>query len=211
MSFYPAGSFPAHRPRRLRQAPLLLQLVRETSLNAGQLVLPLFVRSGRKLRRPIAAMPGVYQLSPDELLHEAGRALEAGIPAVLLFGIPERKDARASGAYAARGIVQQAVRLLKRELPELLVITDVGLCEYMAHGHCGLVQRHKSGARIYIHFPDVDVKIRRAAQPCGVVGQGVLVLRHADRQIAKAHALYLGQLLFRRRLVDHASRAVYFF
>jgi len=161
MSFYPAGSFPAHRPRRLRQSPRLRQLVRETSLNAGQLVLPLFVRSGRKLRRPIAAMPGVYQLSPDELLHEAGRALEAGIPAVLLFGIPERKDARASGAYAARGIVQQAVRLLKRELPELLVITDVCLCEYMAHGHCGLVQRHKSGARI-LNDPTLKLLARTA-------------------------------------------------
>lgn len=161
MSFYPAGSFPAHRPRRLRQSPRLRQLVRETSLSAGQLVLPLFVRSGRKLRRPIAAMPGVYQLSPDELLHEAGRALEAGIPAVLLFGIPERKDARASGAYAARGIVQQAVRLLKRELPELLVITDVCLCEYMAHGHCGLVQRHKSGARI-LNDPTLKLLARTA-------------------------------------------------
>ena len=115
-------------------------MVRETQLNAGQLVLPLFVRSGRKLRRPIAAMPGVFQLSPDELLREAARAHEVGVPAVLLFGIPDRKDARASGAYAANGIVQQAVRLLKKELPQLLVITDVCLCEYMEHGHCGIVQ-----------------------------------------------------------------------
>ncbi len=113
----------------MRQTPVLRRLVRETQLDAGHLVLPLFVRSGRKLRRPIAAMPGVFQLSPDELVREAGRAYEGGVPAVLLFGIPERKDARASGAYAANGVVQQAVRLLKRELPELLVITDVCLCE----------------------------------------------------------------------------------
>src|ERR1019366_2316061 len=148
MSLYPVGQFPAYRPRRLRQSPFLRQLVRETQLNAGQLVLPLFVRNGRKLRRPIAAMPGVFQLSPDELLREAARAHELSVPAVLLFGIPDRKDARASGAYAANGIVQQAVRLLKKELPQLLVITDVCLCEYMEHGHCGIVCRDRSGAKI---------------------------------------------------------------
>ena len=136
----PVGQFPAYRPRRLRQSPALRELVRETQLNVAQLVLPLFVRAGRKLRRPIAAMPGVFQLSPDELLREATRAHELGVPAVLLFGIPDRKDAKASGAYAANGIVQQAVRLLKKELPELLVITDVCLCEYMEHGHCGIVR-----------------------------------------------------------------------
>src|SRR5664279_4669612 len=139
MNSHPVGQFPTYRPRRLRQTPVLRQLVRETELNAGQLVLPLFVRSGRKVRRPIAAMPGVFQLSPDELLREAARAHEAGVPAVLLFGIPDRKDAKASGAYAKNGIVQQAVRLLKKELPSLLVITDVCLCEYMEHGHCGIV------------------------------------------------------------------------
>ena len=112
-------------------------------MNAAQLVLPLFVRAGRKLRRPITAMPGVFQLSPDELLREATRAHELGVPAVLLFGIPDTKDAKASGAYAANGIVQQAVRLLKKELPQLLVITDVCLCEYMEHGHCGIVRERQ--------------------------------------------------------------------
>jgi porphobilinogen synthase len=136
--------------------------VRETQLNAGQLVLPLFVRSGRKLRRPIAAMPGVFQLSPDELVREAGRAHELGVPAVLLFGIPDRKDAKASGAYAANGIVQQAVRLLKKELPQLLVITDVCLCEYMEHGHCGIVRSDKSGARI-LNDPTLRLLARTAA------------------------------------------------
>jgi porphobilinogen synthase len=136
--------------------------VRETQLNAGQLVLPLFVRSGRKLRRPIAAMPGVFQLSPDELVREAARAHELGVPAVLLFGIPDRKDAKASGAYAANGIVQQAVRLLKKELPQLLVITDVCLCEYMEHGHCGIVRSDKSGARI-LNDPTLRLLARAAA------------------------------------------------
>lgn len=135
------GQFPAYRPRRLRQSAALRRLVSETQLNPAQLVLPLFVRAGRKLRRPIHAMPGVFQLSPDELLREATRAAEAGVPAVLLFGIPDKKDAKASGAYAANGIVQQTVRLLKKELPQILVITDVCLCEYMEHGHCGIVQR----------------------------------------------------------------------
>jgi porphobilinogen synthase len=108
-----------------------------------QLVLPLFARSGRKFRREIDAMPGVFQLSPDEVLREAARAHALGVPAVLLFGIPDTKDAKASGAYAKNGIVQQTVRLLKKELPSLLVITDVCLCEYMEHGHCGVVSRGK--------------------------------------------------------------------
>jgi porphobilinogen synthase len=131
--------FPIYRPRRLRQSPALRKLVCETRLSVEQLVLPLFARSGRKLRRPIEAMPGVFQLSPDEVLREAERAHALGVPAVLLFGIPDTKDAKASGAYAKNGIVQQTVRLLKKELPSLLVITDVCLCEYMEHGHCGIV------------------------------------------------------------------------
>jgi len=119
------------------------RLVAETSLNVSQLVLPLFVRGGRKLRHPINSMPGVFQFSPDEILREAASAHALGVPAVLLFGIPDKKDAKASGAYAKNGIVQQTVRLLKKELPSLLVITDVCLCEYMAHGHCGVVQGGK--------------------------------------------------------------------
>jgi porphobilinogen synthase len=137
------GQFPAYRPRRLRQSPALRRLVAETRLSVEQLVLPLFVRGGKKLRHPINSMPGVFQFSPDELLREAERAHALGVPAVLIFGIPDRKDAKASGAYATNGIVQQAVRLLKKELPSLLVITDVCLCEYMEHGHCGVVRHGK--------------------------------------------------------------------
>jgi len=146
----------------MRQSAVLRRLVSETQLSAAQLVLPLFVRSGRRLRRPISAMPGVFQLSPDELVREAARAHQAGVPAVPLFGIPDRKDERASGAYAANGIVQSAVRLLKRELPELLVITDVCLCEYMEHGHCGLVQRGKTGVTI-LNDPTLKLLARTAA------------------------------------------------
>ncbi len=115
----------------------------ETRLSVDQLVLPMFARSGKKLRHAIQAMPGVFQLSPDEIVREAARAHELGVPAVLLFGIPDRKDARASGAFAKNGIVQQTVRLLKKELPDLVVITDVCLCEYMEHGHCGVVSNGK--------------------------------------------------------------------
>ncbi|HEX3800393.1 MAG TPA: porphobilinogen synthase [Verrucomicrobiae bacterium] len=156
------GQFPAYRPRRLRQSPALRRMVSETHLSAAQLVLPLFARAGKKLRRPIAAMPGVFQLSPDEIVREATIAHSAGVPAVLLFGIPETKDAKASGAYANKGIVQQTVRALKKELPQLLVITDVCLCEYMEHGHCGIVQRDDRGARI-LNDPSLKLLARAAA------------------------------------------------
>ena len=148
MSLLQIGQFPAYRPRRLRQSAALRRLVCETRLGAAQLVLPLFVRAGRKVRRGIGSMPGVFQLSLDQMLHEAHQSFEAGVPAVLLFGIPDVKDERASRAYAAKGIVQQAVRLLKKELPEMLVITDVCLCEYMSHGHCGIVRKGKNSTQI---------------------------------------------------------------
>ena len=135
--------FPISRPRRLRTSPALRRFVAETTLNVSQLVWPLFARTGKKLRRPVDAMPGVFQLSPDEVLRDATAAHELGVPAVLLFGIPDKKNAKASGAYARNGIVQETVRLLKKELPSLLIITDVCLCEYMAHGHCGIVQDGK--------------------------------------------------------------------
>ena len=150
--------FPVVRPRRLRTSPALRRLVAETSLNVSQFVLPLFARSGKKLRRPIAAMPGVFQLSPDEIVREAATAHALGIPAVLLFGIPDKKDDRASGAYAKNGIVQQVTRLLKKELPSLLVITDVCLCEYMAHGHCGIVHSGK-----ILNDPSLRLLARTAA------------------------------------------------
>ena len=107
-------------------------------------------------------MPGVFQLSLDEMLTEAARAHAVGVPAVLLFGLPDRKDAKASGAYAHNGIVQQAVRLLKKELPQLLVITDVCLCEYMSHGHCGVVHRGAHGTRI-LNDPTLKLLARTAA------------------------------------------------
>src|SRR6266403_3417427 len=133
--------FPIYRPRRLRQNPKLRALVRETELSVDDLVMPLFVREGSRLRKPISSMPGQFQLSVDELVKESERTAKLGVPAVILFGIPDKKDDKASGAYAANGIVSKAVRALKKELPDLIVICDVCLCEYMSHGHCGVVRK----------------------------------------------------------------------
>src|SRR3989442_902747 len=135
--------FPHYRPRRLRQSVALRALVRETEISVKHLVQPLFVRDGSHVRKSIGSMPGQFQLSVDELVKEAGRAHKLGVPAVILFGIPDKKDEKASGAYAATGIVPKAVRALKKELPELIVICDVCLCEYMSHGHCGVVRQGK--------------------------------------------------------------------
>jgi porphobilinogen synthase len=131
---------PIFRPRRLREKSLLRSMVRETTLAVDDLVYPLFVVHGRGIREPIAPMPGQYRLSVDELVKECKDAAGMGIPAVLLFGLPEDKDARGSEAYADDGIVQQAVRAVKDTVPDLLVITDVCLCEYTSHGHCGVVE-----------------------------------------------------------------------
>lgn len=141
--------FPIVRMRRLRQSPALRAMVRESSLHVTDLVLPLFVCEGKGVRKAVQSMPGVHQLSIDELLKEAEKTCRAGVPAVILFGIPSRKDARGSGAYAKNGIVQKAVRALKKEFSELIVITDVCLCEYTSHGHCGVVAkaRQTEGAR----------------------------------------------------------------
>jgi porphobilinogen synthase len=133
-------SFPHIRMRRLRRTDALRRMVRETRIHADQLVLPLFVRPGDGVRRPIPSMPGNYQLSVDELVKECHEAALLGVPAVLLFGIPSGKDAMGSEGYAMDGIVQRAIQAVKDDLPNLVVITDVCLCEYTSHGHCGIVR-----------------------------------------------------------------------
>ncbi|HZR06041.1 MAG TPA: porphobilinogen synthase [Candidatus Udaeobacter sp.] len=129
-----------HRPRRLRGSASLRNLVRETHLSVHDFVLPLFVSEKVRQRRPIASMPGVFQLSINEVADEACTAQDSGIQAVLLFGIPEQKDEQASGAYAEDGIVQKALQAIKSKCPDLVTITDVCLCEYMSHGHCGVTR-----------------------------------------------------------------------
>jgi porphobilinogen synthase len=134
---------PVYRPRRLRESPLLRRMIRETVLKTDDFILPLFTVHGRGVREPIASMPGQFRLSVDELLKECKDAASMGIPAVLLFGIPRSKDPRGSEAYAEDGIIQGAVRAIKDSIPDLLVITDVCLCEYTSHGHCGVVEEDR--------------------------------------------------------------------
>ena len=132
--------FPVHRPRRLRQSSTIRGMVRETVLTPEDLIYPMFVTFGKGVRKEISSMPGCFQLSVDEIVKEAGKVFKLGIPAILLFGIPEHKDEQASEAYSAEGVVQQAIRAIKEKVPDLVVITDVCLCEYMSHGHCGIVK-----------------------------------------------------------------------
>src|SRR5213592_1833883 len=129
-----------HRPRRLRRSPALRNLVRETQLDAHDFILPLFVSEKIDKRRPIASMPGVFQLSVKEIADEARAAQDLGLQALLLFGIPEQKDEQATGAYAENGVIQKALQSIKSKCPDLVTITDVCLCEYMSHGHCGVTR-----------------------------------------------------------------------
>ncbi len=132
--------FPDYRPRRMRQNDAFRRMIRETALTADDLILPLFAIGGKNIRNPIASMPGHFQLSVDNLVKTARDAHQLGVPAVILFGVPDRKDPLATSAYADDGIVQRATRTLKDALPDLAVITDVCLCQYTDHGHCGCVE-----------------------------------------------------------------------
>jgi porphobilinogen synthase len=149
------------RPRRLRSSAILRSLVRETSLSADDLILPLFASEKVRDRVAVASMPGVFQLSVGELVAEAKSAYDAGVKAVLLFGIPAEKDERASQAYAADGIVQRTVHALKVALPDMLVITDVCLCEFMSHGHCGIT-RFKDGQAHVDNDSSVELLVQTA-------------------------------------------------
>jgi porphobilinogen synthase len=132
-------AFPLHRPRRLRRTEALRRMVRETTLSPSDFVYPLFVMEGKGERRPIASMPGIFNLTVDSAVAEAKGARALGVPALILFGLPARKDAEGTQAYATDGIVQRALRAVKEAVPELQLIADVCLCEYTDHGHCGVV------------------------------------------------------------------------
>jgi porphobilinogen synthase len=133
------STFPLKRMRRLRMLPLLREMVRETELSINDFIYPLFVVHGENIKKEISSMPGVYQMSIDALVDECREVASLGIPAVILFGIPAHKDEVGSEAYAEDGIIQQAIRAIKKNVKNLLVITDVCLCEYTSHGHCGLL------------------------------------------------------------------------
>src|ERR1700722_4538702 len=133
-------AFPVTRLRRLRRTSQLRDMVRETRLTPDAFVYPLFVCPGESIRKPVGSMPGVFNLSVDEAVKEAREVHSLGVPSVILFGLPDKKDEVATGAWAEDGIVQQAARAMKREVPGLILRGDVCLCEYMSHGHCGVVK-----------------------------------------------------------------------
>ncbi|MCC6395378.1 MAG: porphobilinogen synthase [Bacteroidetes bacterium] len=151
------GGFPTTRLRRTRMNPVLRAMVRETELSPKDFIYPLFVVPGKKVKREVSSMPGVYQMSVDEIVRECAEVYALGIPAVIFFGIPDHKDEVGSGAYDDRGIVQQALRAVKKEVPALLLITDVCLCEYTSHGHCGIVR----GEEI-VNDPSVELLTKEA-------------------------------------------------
>ncbi len=132
--------FPASRLRRTRMNTVLRSMVRETELSKNDFIYPLFVVPGRGVRKEVSSMPGVFQMSVDQIVRECAEVRSLGIPAVIFFGIPERKDDVGSGAYDDHGVVQEALRAVKKDVPGLLLITDVCLCEYTSHGHCGIVR-----------------------------------------------------------------------
>lgn len=132
--------FPEYRPRRMRQSEAFRRLVRETELSVNDLIMPLFAVEGKDVANPVPSMPGQYQMSVDRLVETAKSAAEAGVQSIIVFGVPEEKNSLATSAYAKDGIVQKAVKALKQALPDMLVITDVCLCQYTDHGHCGVVE-----------------------------------------------------------------------
>lgn len=134
-------NFPVSRLRRLRRTPVLRDMFRETHLSKNDFIFPLFVVEGTNIKREIVSMPNIFQMSVDVAVKECAELLELGIKAVILFGIPEHKDETGSGAYAEDGIIQKAIRAIKKSSPEMLVITDVCLCEYTSHGHCGVIEK----------------------------------------------------------------------
>lgn len=186
-------AFPVQRPRRLRRNPQLRALVRETHVTVNDLIQPYFVRPGTGIRSPIGSMPGQAQLSIDVLVKESAQAHQLGVPAVILFGIPDKKDATATGAYAPKGIVAQAIRALKRALPELIVVADVCLCEYMSHGHCGIVHR-KNG-----HF-QVD---NDATLP--LLARTAVAYARAGADIIAPSDMMDGRVAAIRAALDHAG------
>ncbi len=133
--------YPDYRPRRMRKSENLRRMVRETKLSVDDFVYPLFAVTGKGVKKPIGSMPGNYQMSVDHLVKEVKAVKDMGIPAVLLFGIPDKKDELASGAFAKDGIIQKAVKEIKDKAPDILIITDVCLCEYTSHGHCGMLDK----------------------------------------------------------------------
>src|SRR5215469_11365922 len=181
-------AFPTTRLRRLRQTESLRALVRETRLTPENFVYPLFVCPGDGVRKEVRSMPGVYNLSVDEAVREARDARGLGIPAVILFGLPEAKDEFATGAYAEDGIIQRAMQAIKAEVPNMLVIGDVCLCEYTSHGHCGIVRPTIPPQVKALMDAPADVRRRVQSSLAASSGAGRITLETVAETVASAMA-----------------------
>jgi porphobilinogen synthase len=188
-------TFPTTRLRRLRRTPALRKLLRETVLSPANFILPLFVRPGRGVRRAVASMPGVFQLSVDGVVREARAARRLGIPAVILFGIPSRKDPLGREAYAEDGIVQTAVRAVKDAVPDMVVFTDLCFCEYTDHGHCGVLTRSDGAPSV-----DNDATLE-------LMGQAALAQAAAGADGVAPSGMMDGGVQAVRRALDDAGRS----
>lgn len=176
--------YPVYRPRRLRKNANFRRMIRETKLSVDDLVCPLFVTFGRNVKKPINSMPGNFQMSVDHLVKEVQKTKDIGIPAVLLFGIPEKKDETGSGAFAEDGIIQRATREIKEKIPDIMVICDLCLCEYTSHGHCGIIKDNDvdNDATLEILAETAVSQAKAGADmvaPSGMMDGGVGVIREA--------------------------------
>ena len=187
-------SFPEDRPRRLRRTPNLRRMVRETSLSVDNLIFPLFVCPGKGVRREISSLPGQFHLSVDQLAREAEEIAKLGIPAVILFGLPERKDEVGSEAWHPEGIVQRAIRAIKKAVPELVVAADCCFCEYTTHGHCGVILE-KKGAQSVV---DNDATLEN-------LGRAALAQAQAGADIVAPSGMMDGMIGFLRESLDEAE------
>src|SRR5271155_1261244 len=186
-------AFPITRMRRLRRTPELRAMVRETRLVPEQLVLPLFACAGKNVRREVSSMPGVCNLSVDQIVIEAREAHELGVGGVILFGLPEKKDEKATGAWAEDGIVQKAIKAIKKDVPKIVVIADVCLCEYTSHGHCGVVT--KSGDEYQIlNDPSLELLSKTSVS-----------LARAGADIIAPSDMMDGRVAAIRSALDHAK------
>ncbi len=190
--------YPQERPRRLRRSEALRSLVRETEVGPGDLVWPLFVVPGERVRNPVNSMPGVHQLSVDELVAEAQAAFEAGVRSVMLFGVPERKDPLGTGAYDEDGVIPRAVRALKAKAPGLVVMTDVCMCEYTDHGHCGLLARPRAGG------PGQDLTVDNDAT-LPLLGKEAVAHARAGADVVAPSDMMDGRVAAIRRALDEAG------
>ena len=176
--------YPVYRPRRLRKNANFRRMIRETKLSVDDLVYPLFVTFGRNVKKPINSMPGNFQMSVDHLVKEVQKTKDIGIPAVLLFGIPEKKDETGSGAFAEDGIIQRATREIKEKIPDIMVICDLCLCEYTSHGHCGIIKDNDvdNDATLEILAETAVSQAKAGADmvaPSGMMDGGVGAIREA--------------------------------